>query len=73
MSRKGVSLAATLRKATGAATEGNAKCLMQFVRPAAIIVRFRSSQEMTVLFIAGIVFQVRDSNTNTNTPSGVFF
>ena len=44
--------------------EDLAKCMMQFVLLAETHVRFLSSQEMIVLFIAVIALQVKDNQKN---------
>ena len=56
---KDVKLAGMLEK-TAEEAAGSAKCLMQFVRTAANPAKYLSNREMTALFIAVIVFQIRD-------------
>lgn len=58
---------------TAVAGADNARCLMRFVQTAANRAKCLSSPETTALFIAAIVFQIKDNDKHENTPSGVFF
>jgi len=72
MSPKDVSPAAMHVK-TEAGAEDNARCLMLFALPAARTAKFLFSPKMTVLFIAAIVFQPKDSLQYKNPPKSGFF
>lgn len=53
---------AAMHEKTMAAAEGRAKCLMPSVLPAVVTAKSLSSPEVTGLFIAVIVFQIKDKH-----------